>query len=88
MAIKNVGTIGKVQGQHLFVVLVFFCCLKIFLNDFEDRVTVQKGLTENVIKRIKKRLIKMEGLFVKNGEKRNMGKIKIYKKICQTLDLE
>ena len=25
--------------QHLFVVLVLFCCLKIFLDDFEDRVT-------------------------------------------------
>ena len=33
------GTIGKVQDQHLFVVPVLFCCLKISLNNFTDRVT-------------------------------------------------
>ena len=33
------GTIGKAQDQHLFVVPVLFCCLKISLNNFTDRVT-------------------------------------------------
>ena len=33
------GTIGKAQDQHLLVVPVLFCCLKISLNNFTDRVT-------------------------------------------------
>ena len=33
------GTIGKAQDQHLLVVPVLFCCLKISLNYFIDRVT-------------------------------------------------
>ena len=33
------GTIGKVQDQHLLVAPVLFCCLKISLYNFTDRVT-------------------------------------------------